>query len=131
MKANAAAFGWGWGLHQFTDGADHLDELLVVVAEAAFDFVEAVGQVGICGQEPPQTDEGPYDLDVHLHGPLAAEHAGEHGHALFGARERRETRIAVLSEPVRVCGRFTRRVSYAVSRNMKSAGNRPRLRFTA
>ena len=45
---------------------------------------ELAGQVGILLEHLTEAHEGAHDLDVHLHGARAAQHARQHGHALLG-----------------------------------------------
>lgn len=73
MKTDAASLGSGWWFHELTDCLDHMNELLVVVAHAAFELVQPAGQVGVRGEVFPQTDKGSHDFDVDLHGPFAAQ----------------------------------------------------------
>jgi len=58
--------------------------LIIVLAELPLDAFEFRRQFFICRQNLAQSDECPHDSDVHLDGPIAVEHTGKHGNALFG-----------------------------------------------
>jgi len=74
----------GRSRHESTDGVEERLDAFVVTFEAAFEFGEFAGQGVIRCLHPAQAAERAHDGDVDLHGALAAQHAGKHGHALFG-----------------------------------------------
>ena len=66
--------------HQLTNGLEHRFELAVVLA---LERVEFPCEPDVRLEHPPQFDEGAHDLHVDDDGPLAAQHTGQHGHALL------------------------------------------------
>jgi hypothetical protein len=50
--------------------------ICMVAAQMLLDFVQTPRQLGVNCKNPPQPKKCSHDLDVHEHGPLAAEHAG-------------------------------------------------------
>lgn len=78
------------------DRANHMDELLIVLADMALKLVQPAGQVGIDHEDLPQPHERAHDFDVDLHGPFAVQDTGQHRHALLGESKGRVARIAML-----------------------------------
>ena len=46
--------------------------------------IQFASEFGIGGQHLPQASERSHDFDIDLNGTAAAQHATEHGHAVFG-----------------------------------------------
>ena len=59
MKTNAPFCRFGRRNHELPDGLENDSELLVVLAELAFEIVEFAGQVFVRGHDFAQPDEGP------------------------------------------------------------------------
>ena len=95
METDSTALGGLRRLHQLADGANHIHELLVMIADSPFEFVEPAGQIRVDGQKLSQSHKSAHYLDIHLHCAFAAHHAGKHGDTLFGKSKRRITRITV------------------------------------
>src|SRR4051794_20325206 len=70
--------------HQLPNRADHMHELLVMLPQMGLDFIHPSREFRIYGQNLPQPDKRPHDLDIDRDRTRAAEYTGEHGHALFG-----------------------------------------------
>jgi len=58
-------------------------EAFIVTCDLPFQIRKSGGQLLVEGQRLAQADKGSHDLDVHLDGAPAPEHAREHGHPLF------------------------------------------------
>ena len=71
------------------DSADDLNELLVMLANASLQIVEAGGKLAVGGEDLSKAHEGAHDFDIDPNRPLAFENAGEHSDALFGKGERK------------------------------------------
>ncbi len=95
---------------------------------SAFDLS---GEFGVREQHLPQPHKGPHNLDVHRHGPRASQHAGQHGHALFGEGVRGDTWRPPRDFEVTICDLKRVKLLASLSWNMKSSGNRSMFRFTA
>lgn len=66
--------------HELPQGVEDDLELRVV---SLLQLVQPADQVLAGAHHPPQADEDPHDLDVDLHGPLAAQDARQHRHSLL------------------------------------------------
>ena len=64
--------------------ADRVEDYAKLPVVFLLQLVESPVQFCVRGEQFAEADEGSHDLDIHGDGPLAAEHAGEHRHALFG-----------------------------------------------
>jgi hypothetical protein len=69
----------GW-CHELRYRVEDDAELFVVFFLQCRQFA---GEFFVVGEHAAQAYEGPHDLDIHLHRPLAAQDAGQYGHALF------------------------------------------------
>jgi len=67
--------------HQPAHGVEDDLELGIVLLFQGF---QLAGQFGVRRHDLPKPHERPHDLDVHPDRRRAAEHAGEHRHALLG-----------------------------------------------
>src|SRR5438552_15173605 len=67
--------------HELADGLEYDLELSVV---SLLQGGELAREVGVGREHLPQAHESTHDFHVDQDGPLAAQHAGEHGDALFG-----------------------------------------------
>ena len=71
------------------DGLEDAAELFVVQPEPALDGVNFASELFVPGRDPRQLDESTHYGDVDPDGAVAAQDAGEHGHALLGEGIRR------------------------------------------
>lgn len=74
----------GGGSHELANGVKEIVDGLIVTFEMPLQFAQFAGQGLVGAQHPTQTHKGTHDGDVDLHGTFAPQHAGKHGHALFG-----------------------------------------------
>ena len=74
-------------LHQFANRLNDGDELLVVCADAFFQFSEFSRQLGMHRQRASQSNKSTHDLDVHTNRSGAVKDAGKHGNVLFGEHQ--------------------------------------------
>ncbi len=58
---------------------DHPETRVVLLLEC----FELLGQLGIGGHYPTDSDERPHDANVDLNGPFAAQNTGQHRDAMF------------------------------------------------
>jgi hypothetical protein len=72
--------GHGWRGHELADGVEDRFELGVVFS---LQVGQLESQLGVGEEHFTQAHEGAHDGDVDLHGPPAAQDAGEHGDTLF------------------------------------------------
>jgi len=69
---------------RFHEVPNRLEDRLEPRVVLALERVQALEEIPVAGSHRPEADEDAHDLDVDLDGALAVQHAGEHGHALFG-----------------------------------------------
>ena len=87
METDLAVRGAGGGRgHELADGFEERMYRGVVAFEALLEFREFAGEFDVISEELARLHEGAHDGDVDLHGALAAQDAGEHGHPLFRER---------------------------------------------
>jgi hypothetical protein len=48
-----------------------------------FEVVQLEGELRLLAEHPPEPDERPHDLQVHLHRPLAPQHPRKHRNSLL------------------------------------------------
>jgi len=68
---------------QLSDGFQDVTDVAIVTAHSFLQFGETLSQLPVGGQDFPQLHESAHDGDVDADRALAAQHAGEHRHALL------------------------------------------------
>jgi hypothetical protein len=71
-------------LHKLADGVEKCKDLVVVVLQFAFEFIELGGELVVGDEEFAQFDESADDEEAGVHGQGTVEDCGGHDGAVFG-----------------------------------------------
>ena len=88
MKPDLAIMVGATRREELSDSFEEMGDGLVMARESAFELGELGGEFLLVEEDITQLYEGPHNRDGHGDGSWTAEHAGEHGHALFGKNSR-------------------------------------------